>query len=98
MSTHIGAEPGEIAERVLMPGDPLRAKWIAETFLEDAKCYSTVRNMFGFTGTYQGVRVSVQGSGMGMPSCADLHPRADQRVRREDADPGRVLRRADRVA
>ena len=70
MSTHIGAEPGEIAERVLMPGDPLRAKWIAETFLENAKCYSTVRNMFGFTGTYQGIPVSVQGSGMGMPSAS----------------------------
>jgi purine-nucleoside phosphorylase len=70
MSTHIGAQPGEIAERVLMPGDPLRAKWIAETFLEDGKCYSTVRGMFGFTGTYQGVRVSVQGSGMGMPSAS----------------------------
>jgi purine-nucleoside phosphorylase len=68
MSTHIGAEPGQIAERVLMPGDPLRAKWIAETFLEDAKCYSTVRNMFGFTGSYRGVPVSVQGSGMGVPS------------------------------
>ena len=70
MSTHIGAKPGVIAERVLMPGDPLRAKWIAETFLDDATCYSTVRNMFGFTGTYHGVRVSVQGSGMGMPSCS----------------------------
>ncbi len=70
MSTHIGAKPGEIAERVLLPGDPLRAKWIAETFLEDAKCYSTVRSMFGFTGTYQGVRVSIQGSGMGMPSAS----------------------------
>lgn len=70
MSTHIGAKPGEIADRVLMPGDPLRAKWIAETFLEGATCYSTVRNMFGFTGTYQGVRVSVQGSGMGMPSAS----------------------------
>jgi purine-nucleoside phosphorylase len=70
MSTHIGAEPGEIAERVLLPGDPLRAKWIAETYLTDAKCYSTVRNMFGFTGTYQGVTVSVQGSGMGMPSAS----------------------------
>lgn len=68
MSTHIGAEPGQVAERVLMPGDPLRAKWIAETWLEDAKCYSTVRNMFGYTGTYQGVPVSVQGSGMGIPS------------------------------
>jgi purine-nucleoside phosphorylase len=70
MSTHIGAAPGEIAERVLMPGDPLRAKWIAETYLEDAKCYSTVRNMLGFTGLYQRVPISVQGSGMGMPSCA----------------------------
>ncbi|BCB80424.1 purine-nucleoside phosphorylase [Phytohabitans flavus] len=70
MSTHIGAKPGEIAERVLMPGDPLRAKWIAEHYLEDAKCYSTVRNMFGFTGAYKGVRLSVQGSGMGMPSAS----------------------------
>ncbi|MGA8117530.1 MAG: purine-nucleoside phosphorylase [Actinocatenispora sp.] len=68
MSTHIGAKPGQIAERVLMPGDPLRAKWIAETFLDDPTCYSTVRNMFGYTGTYQGVPVSVQGSGMGVPS------------------------------
>ena len=70
MSTHIGAATGEIAPRVLMPGDPLRAKWIAETFLTDAKCYSTVRNMFGFTGTFNGVPVSVQGSGMGMPSAS----------------------------
>ena len=70
MSIHIGAKPGEIAERILMPGDPLRAKWIAETYLENATCYSTVRNMFGFTGRYQGVDVSVQGSGMGMPSIA----------------------------
>jgi purine-nucleoside phosphorylase len=70
MSIHIGAAPGDIAPRVLMPGDPLRAKWIAEEFLTDATCYSTVRNMFGFTGTYQGVPVSVQGSGMGQPSAA----------------------------
>jgi purine-nucleoside phosphorylase len=70
MSTHIGAKPGEIAPRVLLPGDPLRAKWIAETHLQDAKCYTTVRNMLGFTGTYQGVEVSVQGSGMGMPSAS----------------------------
>lgn len=70
MSTHIGAKPGEIAERVLMPGDPLRAKWIAETYLEDAKCYSTIRGMLGFTGTYRGMPVSVQGSGMGMPSAS----------------------------
>lgn len=70
MSTHIGAEPGAIAPRVLMPGDPLRAKWIAETYLDDAECYSTVRNMFGFTGTYRDERVSVQGSGMGQPSAS----------------------------
>ncbi len=70
MSTHIGAKAGEIAPRVLMPGDPLRAKWIAETYLEDAKCYSTVRNMLGFTGRYRDVEVSVQGSGMGMPSAS----------------------------
>jgi purine-nucleoside phosphorylase len=70
MSVHIGAEPGQIAPRVLLPGDPLRAKWIAENFLEDAKAYSTVRNMLGFTGTYQGVEISVQGTGMGMPSAS----------------------------
>jgi purine-nucleoside phosphorylase len=70
MSTHIGAEPGDIAERVLLPGDPLRAKWIAETFLDEARCYTTVRNMLGFTGTYRGIPVSVQGSGMGMPSAS----------------------------
>jgi purine-nucleoside phosphorylase len=70
MSVHIGAQPGDIAERVLLPGDPMRAKWIAETFLTDAKCYSQVRGMLGFTGTYQGVRLSVQGSGMGMPSAS----------------------------
>jgi purine-nucleoside phosphorylase len=70
MSTHIGAEPGEIAPVVLLPGDPLRARWIAETFLDDATCYSEVRGMLGFTGTWQGRRVSVQGSGMGQPSMA----------------------------
>lgn len=68
VSTHIGAAPGQIAPHVLMPGDPLRAKWIAETFLDDAECYSQVRGMYGFTGTYRGRRVSVQGSGMGLPS------------------------------
>jgi purine-nucleoside phosphorylase len=68
MSTHIGAQAGQIAPHVLMPGDPLRAKWIAETFLDDATCYSEVRGMYGFTGTWKGERVSVQGSGMGMPS------------------------------
>ncbi|QWZ08583.1 purine-nucleoside phosphorylase [Nocardioides panacis] len=68
MSTHIGAGLGEIAPHVLLPGDPLRARWIAETFLEDARCYSEVRGMYGYTGTYRGERVSVQGSGMGLPS------------------------------
>ena len=70
MSTHISAAPGEIAPHVLMPGDPLRAEWIAQTFLEDAVCYSRVRGMLGFTGRYRGHEVSVQGSGMGQPSLA----------------------------
>ncbi len=70
MSTHIGAEPGQIAPVVLMPGDPLRARWIAETFLEDAQCYTEVRGMLGYTGTWRGHRVSIQGSGMGQPSLA----------------------------
>ena len=70
MSTHIAAQPGDIAPRVLFPGDPLRAEWIAKTYLEDAECYSRVRNMLGFTGTYRGQPVSVQGSGMGQPSVA----------------------------
>jgi purine-nucleoside phosphorylase len=68
MSTHIGARPGQIAPHVLMPGDPLRARWIAETFLDDAECYTEVRGMLGYTGTFQGRPVSVQGSGMGLPS------------------------------
>ena len=68
MSTHIAAVPGEISPVVLLPGDPLRAKWIAETFLDDARCYTEVRGMYGFTGTWQGRPVSVQGSGMGQPS------------------------------
>jgi purine-nucleoside phosphorylase len=70
MSTHIGAAPGQIAPTVLLPGDPLRARWIAETFLDEATCYSEVRGMFGFTGTWRGQPVSVQGSGMGQPSMA----------------------------
>ena len=68
MSTHIEAKPGEIAESILLPGDPLRAKWIAENFLEDAKCYNEVRGMLGYTGIYKGKRISVQGTGMGIPS------------------------------
>lgn len=68
MSIHIGAKQGAIAETILLPGDPLRAKYIAETFLEGAECYNNVRGMLGFTGTYKGKRVSVQGTGMGVPS------------------------------
>lgn len=68
MSTHIGAKEGQIAETVLLPGDPLRAKYIADTFLEDVEQYNTVRNMLGYTGTYKGQRISVQGTGMGIPS------------------------------
>ncbi len=65
---HNGANYGEIAKTVLMPGDPLRAKFIAEEYLTDAVCFNTVRNMLGYTGTYQGKRVSVMGGGMGIPS------------------------------
>lgn len=68
MSVHIEAKEGEIADKILLPGDPLRAKYIAETFLEDVVCYNNVRGMLGFTGTYKGERISVQGTGMGMPS------------------------------
>lgn len=68
MSTHIGANKGDIARTVLMPGDPLRAKYIAETFLEDVKQYNTIRNAFGYTGMYKGQQISVQGTGMGIPS------------------------------
>lgn len=65
---HNNAKLGDIAKTVLMPGDPLRAKFIAETYLEDVTCFNTVRNMFGYTGTYKGKRISVMGGGMGMPS------------------------------
>lgn len=68
MSVHIGAKPGEIAETVLLPGDPYRAKWAAENFLQGAVCINQVRGMLGFTGTWKGNRVTIQGSGMGMPS------------------------------
>ena len=68
MSLHIEAKPGEIAETILLPGDPLRAKFVAENMLENAVCYNNVRGMLGFTGTYKGKRVSIQGTGMGMPS------------------------------
>ncbi len=70
MSIHIGAKTGEIAETVLLPGDPQRAKYMAENLLEGARCYSSVRGMLGFTGRYRGERVSIQGTGMGLPSCS----------------------------
>jgi len=68
MSIHIAAKNGEIAEVVLLPGDPLRAKFVAENYLENPVLYSSVRNILGYTGTYKGKRVSVQGTGMGIPS------------------------------
>lgn len=68
MSVHIGAKAGDIAESILLPGDPLRAKYIAENFLEGVSQYNNIRGMLGFTGTYKGKRVSVQGTGMGVPS------------------------------
>ncbi|WP_037321811.1 purine-nucleoside phosphorylase [Salegentibacter sp. Hel_I_6] len=76
MSVHIQAKKGEIAENVLLPGDPLRAKWIAENFLENAVCYNEVRGMLGYTGTYKGEKISLQATGMGIPSaliyCTEL--------------------------
>lgn len=68
MTIHIGAEPGQIAETVLLPGDPYRARWAAETFLQGSTLVNDVRGMLGFTGQYRGERVTIQGSGMGMPS------------------------------
>ena len=68
MTVHLNAKPGEIAETVLLPGDPLRAKFIADNFLDDAQQHNDVRGMYGFTGHYKGKRVSVQGTGMGVPS------------------------------
>ncbi|GAA4241196.1 purine-nucleoside phosphorylase [Winogradskyella psychrotolerans] len=68
MSVHIEAKKGEIAETILLPGDPLRAKWIAETFFENPTCFNKVRGMLGYTGTYKGKRISTMGTGMGVPS------------------------------
>lgn len=68
MSIHIAAQKGDIADKILLPGDPLRAKFIAENFLENPVLFNDIRNMFGYTGTYKGERVSVMGTGMGMPS------------------------------
>ena len=68
MSIHLEATKGQIAETVLLPGDPLRAKFVAENLFEEATCYNQVRGMYGYTGYYQGKRVSIQGTGMGVPS------------------------------
>jgi len=68
MSIHIKAQKGDIAETILLPGDPLRAKWIAETFFENPVCFNEVRGMLGYTGTYKGKKVSAMGTGMGVPS------------------------------
>ncbi|MBT8260853.1 MAG: purine-nucleoside phosphorylase [Flavobacteriaceae bacterium] len=68
MSVHIEAKKGEIAETILLPGDPLRAKWIADTFFDNPKCFNKVRGMYGYTGTYKGKQISVMGTGMGVPS------------------------------
>ena len=70
MSIHISAQPQDIAETVLLPGDPLRGQGIADKFLDDVVCYSEVRGMMGYTGTFKGKKVSVQGTGMGMPTTA----------------------------
>ncbi len=70
MSIHIGAKKGEISDKILLSGDPLRAKYIAEKYFKNPVCYNEVRNMFGFTGDYKGKRISVQGTGMGVPSTA----------------------------
>lgn len=68
MSTHINAKKGDVAPIILLPGDPLRAKFIADNFLDSPKCYNEIRGMLGFTGTYKGIPISVQGTGMGQPS------------------------------
>lgn len=70
MTVHLEAKPGDLAPAVLLPGDPLRAQFIAETYLQDAVCHNRVRGMLGYTGTYKGARVSVQATGMGMPSAS----------------------------
>jgi purine-nucleoside phosphorylase len=68
MTVHIGAKKGDIAETILLPGDPLRARFVAEKYLENPVCYNEVRGMYGYTGYYKGKKISVQGTGMGMPS------------------------------
>src|SRR5690606_11254056 len=71
MSIHINAKKGDIAETILLPGDPLRAKWIAETYYENPVCFNEVRGVLGFTGTYYGKKISAMGTGMGVPSISN---------------------------
>ena len=92
MPIHIRAEPGEYAEAVLLPGDPLRAKYIAETYLDDVEQRNSERGLLGYTGTYEGKPVSVQGTGMGCPGRDDRLRGADP-ARLQEADPRRHLRR-----
>ena len=91
MTVHIGAKPGQIAETVLMPGDPYRAKWSAETFLKDVELVNEVRGMLGFTGTWNGHRVTIQGSGMGMPSLS-IYANELIKIQRTNPDPYWQLR------
>jgi purine-nucleoside phosphorylase len=93
MTIHIGAAPGDIAETVLMPGDPLRAKWAAETFLDEAVCVNDVRGMLGFTGRWRGNRVTIHGSGMGMPSLSIYANELIRDYGAKDADPDWLDRR-----
>ena len=97
MSTHIGAEPGQIAPTVLLPGDPLRAKWIAETFLEDATCYSEVRGMLGFTGTWHGrARSRCRARGWASRRCRSTLNELFSEYDVQTGRPGRVVRRLHR--
>jgi purine-nucleoside phosphorylase len=92
MSLHIGAQKGEISEKILLPGDPLRAKWVAENYLDGAKQYNSIRNMFGYTGLYRGERISVQGTGMGLPSLfTSLNSLTNTALKRQFASAPAVL-------
>ena len=98
MSTHIGAEPGQIAPHVLMPGDPLRARWIAETFLDDATCYTEVRGMYGYTGTWQGRRSRCRARGWACRRSRSTSTSCSATYDVAGGHPGRLLRGADRGA
>lgn len=93
---HIGADPGDFATTVVMPGDPLRARYIAERFFEGPRLVTEVRNMLGYTGRYQGVRLSVMAHGMGRALGCDLLHRVDPRLRSQAHRPRRQLRLGER--